>query len=359
MKYIKIYLLLFTVFLQNILWAQVTIGSGEKATDGALLDLKEVPSTNQTTSTKGLLLPRVIIPDLKILQMGDNKIENTNDAWLKHSGLMVYNVKRDDCANVMPGVHLWGGSEWLPLGEASKFIGETEVLTDVRGSEVVNYQIGRFKSANTDAGWWMLENVRATKWADGTSTDIEFTIPSETNLGNGDEPLYTYPMADPAKVSEHGFFYNYAAASRKGPVYVEQFPDKVQGICPDGWHLPSQDDWRILFRAITENPCQFSRSSVGANYAGNAQKMDVTPLGKSRPMKEGGFNAVLTGVVFPNGNIGDVDSYGYYWNRYPSISGGNQILGALTFVFYTATQHGIKLMDTSYYLPVRCVKDAQ
>ncbi len=48
-----------------------------------------------------------------------------------------------------------------------------------------------------------------------------------------------------ANYSLYGAIYNWAAAM-KGSASSDSVPSGVQGICPDGWHLPSDSEWMIL-----------------------------------------------------------------------------------------------------------------
>lgn len=87
---------------------QVTIGSGEAANAGSLLDLK----MNGTT-TKGLALPRVKLTTKdKLYPMLPNSYNATEDAL--HAGLVVYNTNK--CAPFGAGFYVWDGAEWIAVG---------------------------------------------------------------------------------------------------------------------------------------------------------------------------------------------------------------------------------------------------
>jgi hypothetical protein len=96
------------------LHAQVTIGSNIEPLGGALLDLKQTtPATDNSTSTKGLLLPRVELSDLnKLYPMFATVYGAAEDA--KHTGLTVYNLTQCD-GKFARGVYTWTGEEWVQL----------------------------------------------------------------------------------------------------------------------------------------------------------------------------------------------------------------------------------------------------
>ncbi|NDW18744.1 hypothetical protein D0T53_07430 [Dysgonomonas sp. 216] len=108
------------------LHAQVTIGSGIEPTKAALLELKTqqtagaVPSViddaNITSTTGGLLLPRVKLVNVNTMQpfiADDNAdwVANTNSIKEKLAGLMVYNLTND--GTFYPGVYTWDGATWM------------------------------------------------------------------------------------------------------------------------------------------------------------------------------------------------------------------------------------------------------
>ncbi|WP_165020321.1 FISUMP domain-containing protein [Dysgonomonas sp. ZJ279] len=115
-NFISVLSILAIIILSIPLNAQVTIGSSEKAIQGALLDLKEyAPAADNTTSTKGLLLPRVklTVPnDLDDLLTPEQKLADP-DYKLNHTGLWVYNTEKCD-GYFSDGLYLWDGDKWRP-----------------------------------------------------------------------------------------------------------------------------------------------------------------------------------------------------------------------------------------------------
>ncbi len=105
--------------------AQVTIGLGEKAAPGSLLQLKSVPNiTNgDSNSDKGLLLPRVELSKKNQLfpmfgssgNITEDYDTEKDEQDIVHTGLVVYNMTDDPEEDLCPGVHFWSGDEWLRL----------------------------------------------------------------------------------------------------------------------------------------------------------------------------------------------------------------------------------------------------
>ncbi|MBB1149422.1 MULTISPECIES: hypothetical protein [unclassified Myroides] len=122
MKQITTYIIvLFTalVGLSTTAWAQVTIGSEGIANRAALLDIKDriTPGiNNETATTGGLLLPRVLLVNSTTLEPF---IATTDAEWVnnasskikeKHIGLQVYNLSTTN--GFTKGMYIWNGVEW-------------------------------------------------------------------------------------------------------------------------------------------------------------------------------------------------------------------------------------------------------
>lgn len=133
------FLLLFLI--SNNLISQVTIGSDQTPNKGALLDFKEnIPDPNGVgiTSTRGLAMPRVSLGSYSALTMGDNKIEDINNSWQAHTGLIVYNTgeEYDKCNIDTPaaGLHIWNGKKWIPIGPKKR---DYEPMTAAPGPSAI------------------------------------------------------------------------------------------------------------------------------------------------------------------------------------------------------------------------------
>ncbi len=356
--------------------AQVTVGSEIGPSKGALLDLKEYESSNTVTSKKGLTMPRVHLKDLtKLYPMFENDNDYINNTGGKqdtenalHIGLAVYNINTNFCDKPYydDGIYVWNGKKWDYLGNS----GSSEVMTfsDQDGNPFKARRFG-------NAGIWMLQNVRATTYANGSpapqlnagssATDKYYCYPAPLSNPEGiqDGTLDKYFLLQP----EMGLLYNPAAALNlentstanqeqvagdiPGPNEVENTAPngRIQGICPKGWHVPSDREWNQLEREIYDSPqkystytdqdaqlwnpipwnrnweTQISGSSIlrgSSTGEGHGRAMLTScPLvasvyqgnftGKSLPSYLGGFDVLPVGTAY-NGQLSlGVEEYGY------------------------------------------------
>lgn len=127
-------------------------------------------------------------------------------------------------------------------------------VTDVDGNT--------YKAVKLGDQVWMAENLRTTKYADNTS------IP----LGN----TYSYTVAyrycpnnDSSNVATYGYLYNWKAVMRNSSSSSNN-PSGVQGICPNGWHVPSEAEWTQLSEYLSES------YYCSTNYEHNAKAIAST-----------------------------------------------------------------------------------
>jgi uncharacterized protein (TIGR02145 family) len=97
---------------------------------------------------------------------------------------------------------------------------------------------------------------------------------------------------------------------------------KHQGICPNGWHLPSGADWNALMAFIHADKGLGSFTSGNSNYAGKYLKA-TSGWNSCGPSVSGnsylcedthGFSALPGGYGYSGGGFYGVGNYGYWWS---------------------------------------------
>ena len=91
---------------------------------------------------------------------------------------------------------------------------------------------------------WMAENLRTTRYADGTSIPLG-ELESEETPYRYAPGTYQSNEENIINVSAYGYLYNWAAVMH-GASSSDANPSGVQGICPRGWHVPSDAEWTQL-----------------------------------------------------------------------------------------------------------------
>lgn len=127
---------------------------------------------------------------------------------------------------------------------------------------VTDYDGNVYNTVQLGTQCWMAENLRTTHFADGTF------IPVGTEESNYNYYRY-YPNEDSTIVDVYGFHYNWKAAMH-GAGSSNSVPSGIQGVCPDGWHLPSRAEWQAMKTYVSgqdQYHCNTSAASIGKALA--------------------------------------------------------------------------------------------
>lgn len=132
-------------------------------------------------------------------------------------------------------------------------------VTDIDGNHYDAVQIGNQV--------WMAENLRTTKYADGTTIPMgsteSYTEPYRYVPGPEENSNEEYMV----NVARYGYLYNWPAVMH-GASSSESNPSGVQGVCPNGWHVPSDAEWTQLTDYMKTQPAYFA--SGNANHLAKA-----------------------------------------------------------------------------------------
>lgn len=123
---------------------------------------------------------------------------------------------------------------------------------------------------------WMAENLRATKYNDGTGIH-NFT--EDWEWRDPDAGAYCWLVNDPANGKTYGALYNWYAV-------------ETGKLCPTGWHVPSEDEWQQLVDYVGGEfvaGCKL-KARNGWYYANNGTD-------------EYGFTALPAGSRYNSGNF--------------------------------------------------------
>lgn len=111
-------------------------------------------------------------------------------------------------------------------------------------SSVQDFDGNYYNTVKIGEQCWMKENIRSLHYADGVA------IPDGSLVAaSGTNPFYYYPGGDATKVAQYGLLYNWSAALNNLENSNEN-PSGVQGICPNGWHVPSNAEWQQLIEYV-------------------------------------------------------------------------------------------------------------
>jgi len=196
-------------------------------------------------------------------------------------------------------------------------------FTDKRDGET-------YKAVKIGNQIWMAENLKTTKYKDGT------TIPLVTNNSTWSRlttPAYCWYKNDAAAYKNiYGALYNWYTVN-------------TGKLCPTGWHVPTDAEWTTLINYL------------GGEYkAGVKLRETGTTHWKARNTgvtNETGFTALPGGYRKANGRSMNISYYGYWW----SATESNATFAWRRNMYYYYSHVHRNPSDKELGFSVRCVRD--
>ena len=184
----------------------------------------------------------------------------------------------------------------------------TPTVTDYDGNTYNTVQIGQ--------QCWIKENLRTTHYSDGMS------IPAGGSNTSNTVPYYYDYSSHNLPLGTRGYLYNWPAAIH-GAASSGTNPTWVQGICPEGWHLPSDAEWTQMtyyVRSQSEYTCGGNIAKALASTEGWATFSNDCAVGNGQASNNAtGFSAVPAGYC--NGaSFNHAGRIAYFWSSSVYVS---------------------------------------
>lgn len=217
----------------------------------------------------------------------------------------------------------------------------------VTGSLVPAFSCGTSTVSDTDGNvyntvlinqqCWMRSNLRVGRYRNGTS------IPNTTGSTAWSQ----------TNTSFTGSWCNYNNSTTNGTTYGRLYNGyavaDVRGLCPSGWHVPSDAEWTNLTTYLG-----------GESWAGAALKsMSQLPTvgGWTAPntnaTNSSGFTGLAGGYRVTNGGFFAVSDYGGWWSSSTAGTG----LAWARLLWYGSSSVDRASYDQRFGFSVRCIKD--
>jgi len=295
MKKVNVLILAILMMAGFSLTAQVAVSTNGSSADGsAMLDVQ--------STTKGFLPPRMT---------GVERNAISSPA----AGLVIW------CSNCGTNgeLQVYNGTAWTNLTGGTASVAWTcgDAFTDSRDAQ-------SYTTVQIDNQCWMAENLNYDQSTYGGDWC------HEDNSANCD----TY-----------GRLYDWAAVMQ-GTSSSSINPSGVQGVCPEGWHVPSDAEWSQLTTYVSNNGYSGTegtalKATSGWNIGGNGTD-------------NFGFTALPGGYRSELGNFGGIGYYGGWWSATEelSTSAWNR---SMTYNGNSVGRSGEQLKEFGF--SVRCLRD--
>ncbi len=249
----KIKLLALTILLTHVIQAQVLIGDETSTIEpSAILEIK--------STERGLLPPRMT---------AEERDEIINPA----AGLIIYCT---DCLEMQ----MYNDTAWTNM------IGLPTALPPI-------------PTITIGSQTWMAKNL-----------DVGVFVPWST--GQQDNSIiekYCY-NDDPANCEIYGGLYRWDEMMEYGST------PGIQGICPVGFHIPTDDEWKTLEQELNMSPADVNAWGIrgtdqGSQLGGNENLWTDGALDQDPAFGTSGFSVLPAGLL--NFNYGGSSVYSSFW----------------------------------------------
>lgn len=215
---------------------------------------------------------------------------------------------------------------------------ETQEITIERGT-VTDIDGNTYQTVKIGDQWWMAENLRVSRFNDGTPLLLIGLTDPDSVWANAGEAAYTY-----INDSIFGNLYN-------GEVITSE-----KNIAPAGWHVPSDAEWQKMERTIGMDEADIA----GAGWRGMNEGEKITSKysqgwpegGELFGTDEYGFNALPGGCRLHDGRTNIFNNTSFWWtNDFTEDEGWYRYIDKndkRIFRQHTYRQYGMS---------IRCIKD--
>jgi uncharacterized protein (TIGR02145 family) len=238
-----------------------------------------------------------------------------------------YDITNTDSIKVSENLTIQVNSPGANAGDIQTCFTLFSSVTDIDGNIYETVLIG--------SQWWMAENLKTSHFAEGSvipqiTEDIQWTQLTSPAWSNGDSNIELDTI--------YGNHYNW---------YSTIDP---RGLCPIGWHVPTDDEWTML----TDYLGGIGSLQVIENAGGKMKAQTNWNAPNTNATNESGFSGLGGGSRNEfDGLIYYIDVEGRWWSSTESTS-----LTAKSRMLYSFHDDVfIRFNDKKKGLSVRCLKD--
>ena len=178
---------------------------------------------------------------------------------------------------------------------------------------VTDGENNNYKTVTLGTQTWMAENLRVTKYNDGTTIPNIITASAWATLTTGAVCSYNN-TSNADTIKTYGRLYNWYTVN-------------TGKLCPTGWHIPNFTEWTTLKNYLISKGYNYDGGTTG-NRIGKAMSSTIGwnssfstgDIGNKPSLNNtSGFNGLSGGYHDIKGTFKNMGSYGYWWSSEHAI----------------------------------------
>lgn len=160
---------------------------------------------------------------------------------------------------------------------------QSRTMEDKNGNE--------YKTAKYGLQEWSASNLNVTAFRNGDKIPEAKTKEEWIKAGEDGKPAWCYYKNDPVNGLKYGKLYNWYAINDK------------RGLAPEGWRIPTNNDWIILIKNL-----------LGVDFAGPKLK-SITGWKSKNGINKIGFTALPAGLRDEKGSFNFLGTVSQWWSN--------------------------------------------
>ncbi len=185
---------------------------------------------------------------------------------------------------------------------------------------------------------WFAENLRNENYDNGDAIPSNLSDSDWGNTTSGATAVYDESASN---LETYGRLYNWYAV------------DDERGLCPSGWHVPTDGEWMTMEMALGMSESEANSTGWRGTDQGTQMKTTYGWNGGGNGTNSSGFSGLPGGLRDNDGNFNSAEVVGGWWSSSPSESfARNRYL----FDFKEEVYRGDH--DRRRGFSVRCVQDS-
>ena len=165
----------------------------------------------------------------------------------------------------------------------------------IPGADITDAENNTYKTVTIGTQQWMAENLKVTKYNDGTAIP---NITDNTQWSNLTTGAWSYYNNDVANNAKYGKLYNWYA--------VSPTTNGNKNVCPTGWHVPTDAEWTVLTNYLGGETVAGGKMKEVGTTSWNSPNIDATNTSL--------FTGLPGGYRDGSGNYGNVGGIGDWWS---------------------------------------------
>ena len=227
----------------------------------------------------------------------------------------------------------------VSLSLGNLYVNTKTTGTPCYGIPTVTYAGQTYHTVQIGGKCWLRENLNVGTMIDSTKDQTNNSIIEK----------YCY-RNDPNNCAIYGGLYQWAEAvqyqngATNTSLALPELTGNVQGICPSGWHIPSNTEYDVLNTSVYNNGNALKAVGQGI----------IDSWGDGRGTNTSGFSSLLAGRRLTNQSFLDLSYYTYFWSSTETNTG---------YAYSMNLSYNIKTIDwicnnlKNFGFSVRCHKD--